>query len=335
MPTVAETFPTFFLSQGKRRQAIINGNMEVWQKGTNLLDIYSLDFTADMFSEYFDGWGGDINVSKQEVPSAYSEIRRNCQYEMKYECSPAYSGQTLHRFHTYIYDVNYGNGEAVSLGFWGRADRTVVCEKLFFRQRFGTGGTPSSTVTIPVSGAFTIDTTPRYYEFTVILPSTGGKTIGTNKDDFLSVDLYFPPGTEFTFYTTGWQLNCGVAVLPIIREEYVDTLRKCQQYYQRITFGAGSNVCFSFATSNDIVNYTPSWSALYRVPEYIKTSIPASFSVEQGGIAFTVVDVQVLYPRADGATLAFVVTPTILVESEAAKVIAGGSGAYIEISAEL
>jgi hypothetical protein len=112
-------------------------------------------------------------------------------------------------------------GQTVTFSCWAKASTGTPKVGFSVVQNFGTGGSPSANV-ITSGGTATISTSWARYSFTITLPSISGKTIGTNNDDKLQVDLWTSVGTTIsglgypavgiqnvTIDTWGWQLEAG------------------------------------------------------------------------------------------------------------------------------
>ncbi|MFA5436110.1 MAG: hypothetical protein WC372_08750 [Candidatus Neomarinimicrobiota bacterium] len=336
MPQIAQTFPYFFLNQGKRRQAVINGNMDIWQRGTPLNAISTLDYTADRWTHYFDGWGGDLNVSKVEVPSAYTEVRRDCQYAMKMEYTAGWTGQTINRFYYLIPDVHYSNGEIMSIGFWMWANRAITLPSFKLRQKFGIGGSPSGTVTIPITTNISVDTTPRYYQFQVIPASTAGKVIGTSADDCLSIDLYMPLNEEFTVYTTGWVINTGDAVLPIVKKSYEETINECYTFYKRFKVLPGNVLAFGQVREADKATAIIYYPKMRLNPPKLTMSTAAYWRVEKGGSLYSVSSITTSLIDDQHVEIVFNTTGGVLAVGDVVAIRASTDAGYrvVDIQAE-
>jgi hypothetical protein len=78
-----------------------------------------------------------------------------------------------------------------------------------FLQSFGTGGSPSATVT--AIGVTTCALTTAWQKFTipVSIPSISGKTLGTNNDDFLGVMFWMDAGSSFNARTNSLGQQSG------------------------------------------------------------------------------------------------------------------------------
>ena len=114
-------------------------------------------------------------------------------------------------------------------------------------QNFGTGGSPSAAVNT-YAGQATISTSWARYSVTVAVPSISGKTIGTNNDDHLRINIMLSAGSDFnarsgslgvqnnTFQIWGVQVEYGSKATPFQTASggsIQGELAMCQRYYQR------------------------------------------------------------------------------------------------------
>jgi hypothetical protein len=74
------------------------------------------------------------------------------------------------------------------------AGQTVTIPAAAISQNFGSGGSPSAAVILDKTLNWTVTNTPTRFSCRVDLPSTSGKTFGSNNDDCLSIGLWFPGG---------------------------------------------------------------------------------------------------------------------------------------------
>jgi len=164
MPEVTATFPAFFLSQGKDRQAIINGNMQVWQRGESFHNPPTYSFTSDRFTVRYSGILVNTNVTKYVIPQEIREQYGLPKNAFLVDNVEAPSGQSEYYLETRIPDVSYGAGKVVSLGFWAWADSNITSEATGIVQHFGSGGSPSSDVVTLLSSNIQLTPIPQYYE---------------------------------------------------------------------------------------------------------------------------------------------------------------------------
>lgn len=85
--------------------------------------------------------------------------------------------------------------QTVTLSFWARATSGTPGVAANLYQIFGTGGSPSSAVTI-AGQKTTISTSWTRYNFTYTVPSISGKTIGSNNDDCVLLRLWTSAGSS-------------------------------------------------------------------------------------------------------------------------------------------
>jgi len=130
-------------------------------------------------------------------------------------------------------------------------------------QFFGSGGSPSSLV-LTAMGAVTLSTTSTRYTVALTVPSIAGKTLGTNGDDRLQINLWTSAGSTFaaragsigiqnsTISITDVQLEAGPVATPFERLPQQTQLAWCQRYFKAITAPAGAFAFgsgFAYATT--------------------------------------------------------------------------------------
>ncbi len=93
-----------------------------------------------------------------------------------------------------IEGVNSHQGQQITVTAYGEADATRNIA-LSIVQYFGTGGSPSSAVTTPVS-LKSVTTIFGRVDWVLTVPSIAGKTLGTNGDDYLEIRLWWDAGSS-------------------------------------------------------------------------------------------------------------------------------------------
>ena len=230
--------------QGGRRNLIINGNFDVWQRGTS----FTADnvYTADRWKSA-DGSGGSParTLSRQAFTLGQTDVPGEPTYYTRHAQTAAATNSDSNLAQK-IEDVRTGAAQTVTLSFWAKADATLNI-RLRWRQNFGSSG--SSTVNTNIADAFTIGTSWAKYTYTQTLPSISGKTI-SGGDDHLEVQLEFTDSGTFTFDIAQVQLETGTIATPFEHRSYGEELALCQRYYQKYE-GDGAYTRFShcFAVS--------------------------------------------------------------------------------------
>lgn len=138
-------------------------------------------------------------------------------------------------------------GQTVTFSVWAKASTGTPKIGFSAIQYFGTGGSPSANV-ITSGGTATISTSWARYSFTIAVPSIAGKTIGSNNDDKVQIDLWTSAGTTIsgagypavgiqnvTIDTWGWQLEAGNVATSFTTASgsIAGELALCQRYYQK------------------------------------------------------------------------------------------------------
>jgi hypothetical protein len=157
-------------------------------------------------------------------------------------------------------------GKTVTLSFWAQAQTAGLKLGANVTQNFGTGGSPSPSVTALSTGVQVVLTTSwARYTATIAIPSAAGKTFGTNGDHFTGIQIYFSSGATSnaiagnigvqagTISLWGLQLEIGSTATPLEKRAPTDDLRRCQRHYQTsqlIQGGYGSAGVAAYFSSN-------------------------------------------------------------------------------------
>ena len=135
-------------------------------------------------------------------------------------------------------------GEQVTVSFWARST-TGDAFNVVLAQFFGTNGSPSSTVSTSVLNTGALTSTLQKFTATVTVPSTSGKTLGTDGDDSLRLVFNVPANTVCSMELAQVQLEPGPVATPFERRSIGVELALCQRYYefsQLATTGFSGNV---------------------------------------------------------------------------------------------
>ena len=99
-------------------------------------------------------------------------------------------------------------GKTATVTIWGSSDvaRNMAID---LAQVFGTGGSPSASVTGIGARQVALTTGFQKISFTVNIPSISGKTLGSNNNDYLQLTTWFSAGTSFSARTASLPLQTG------------------------------------------------------------------------------------------------------------------------------
>jgi hypothetical protein len=150
-----------------------------------------------------------------------------------------------------IENVRTFAGSSVTISFYAKANTGTPKIGVEVQQNFGSGGSPSATVSTP-AGAITLTTSFARYSVTVAVPSISGKTVGsTANTSYLELNLWTSSGAtnatrassigiqNFTASIWGVQVEYGSTATPfqIATGTLATELATCQRYYVRLDAG--------------------------------------------------------------------------------------------------
>lgn len=244
------------------RNRIINGNFDIWQRGTSFTPANG-DFVADRYRIFFDGSAATRTISRQTFTVGQTDVPNNPKYFMRFAQSVAGTGGTYNLFTHRVEYVSTLSGQQVVLSFYAKAASSTSLS-LQAVQNFGTSGSPSSTVVTSL-GSLTIGTSWQRYSVRVILPSISGKTLGTDNNDYVGFDFLLPVNATFTFDIAQVQLEGGPVATPFEMRPVGTELALCQRYYQKIKISSNTYLGTVGYASN-IWGQTLSMPTMRKVP---------------------------------------------------------------------
>ena len=236
------------------RQAIINGNFDIWQRGTSFTNAVNADYTSDRWNTEIANTGTlptTITTSRQSL--TVGDIS-GAFYFFRIAPNGAGSGFGVNDFYANRNKIEFGvrslcgASKTVTVSFWARSSIANKKIGVSLYQHYGTGGSPTSVETINGSN-WTLTSSWTKYTYTFTTNTLVGKTFGTNNDDHLDVrfgsmwgstnaTVWGASGAE-TFVGSGnidiaqVQLCSGDVALPFQPKSFDDELRACQRYYEK------------------------------------------------------------------------------------------------------
>jgi hypothetical protein len=218
------------------RNRIINGNFDVWQRGTNT-GTWGAPVTnyywPDRWVFNSNGTGGNGSVSQQSFTPGQTDVPGEPTYFMSWQITSAASGQTTGDcwVEQRIEDVRTFAGQTATLSFYAKGTGTLP--NIYVTQTFGSGG--SSQVAYTLATNLALNATWTKYTYTVSLASISGKTIGTNH--YVGVTFMVPLNSTYTCDLAQVQFEPGSVATPFERRSYGQELALCQRYFQSATVG--------------------------------------------------------------------------------------------------
>jgi len=224
----------------RHRNAIINGDFDVWQRGTSQTNTgYSSD----------DRWrnvilGSTHLVTRETFALGQTDVPNNPKY---YSRTVATSVAASTNYVTKRQKIEYVKtfaDETITASFWAKADssKNIATE---FRQDFGTGGSPSASVLSIGVTTHTLTTSWQKFTVTTTIPSISGKTLGTNEEGDFQFMFWFEAGSDFdartnslgqqsgTFDIAQVQVEKGNQATEFEYRSIGEELALCQRYFEK------------------------------------------------------------------------------------------------------
>jgi hypothetical protein len=215
------------------RNRIINGNFDIWQRGTSFSNPVDNTYTADRWVVVYNGSGATRTITQKAFVVGSTEAAPGAALYLEFAQTVAGSGGTFNVFQQRIEDVRTFGGQTVTVSFYARgASAALTLPNITLSQAFGSGG--SATVFNTVAASVVIaGTNFAKYTYTVTLPSISGKTIGTGSH--LALEFALPINATFNFHVASVQLEPGPVATPFEQRPIGAELALCQRYFQRMT----------------------------------------------------------------------------------------------------
>lgn len=216
-----------FPAQVYRKNLIINGNFDIWQRGITNLGPNSGAFIADRFRCDWNGNAG-VNISRQNFVLGQTEVPNEPRYFLRWQQITAGAGANTHKISQAIESVRTLAGKLATVTFWAKAD-IVRQVTVTVAQFFGGGSEPVVTTV----GSFQLSSSWARYSATVQVPSIAGKTLGAAGNDCLRLAFDLPLNVLQTIDLAQVQLEEGPVSTPFEFRTPADELMLCQRYFEK------------------------------------------------------------------------------------------------------
>lgn len=239
-----------------RKNAIINGNFDIWQRGTSFT---ANGYHADRWNTTVSGTG-TTTISQQAFTIGQTDVPGEPKYYLRIAKSSGVSGASgADVLSQRIEGVRTFAGQTATLSFYAKASEATTID-FFLKQDFGTGGSPSADVDKTPTG---VSVTTSWQKFTVTqaFDSISGKTIGSNNDDYFEVILRIDNGSNASVDFAQIQMETGSAATTFEKRPIGEELSLCQRYFYK-TFPQGTTPAQNVSPGRTItLNYTGAASA--------------------------------------------------------------------------
>jgi hypothetical protein len=270
------------------KNKLINGNFNFWQRATTATLSSGAQYVADRWKNY--ATGTSVTVSQQAFVLGQTAVPYEPQYFHRSVVTSVVGTNNLCVLQQPIESVRTLAGQACTLSFWAKADanRNIALE---YFQDFGSGGSPSPQISIPL-GLVALTTAWQKYTLEVTLPSITGKTMGTNNNDTLQINFWFDAGSVFatrasnlgqqsgTFDIAQVQIESGAVATTFDNRPIGIELALCQRYYEK-NYDLGvlpgtanqTNCMIMYFISLPSATYQPSIMVTFKVAKRVSPSV--------------------------------------------------------------
>ena len=250
------------------RNRIINGNFDFWQRGTS--HSTSGYGSADRWDNTI--IGSACTMSRQPFTLGQTDVPGEPLYFCRMAVTSVAGAGNIANLQQRIEDVRTFAGQQVTVSFWAKADasKPIVVE---LSQIFGSGGSPSASVDTIGTTKTTLSTSWQKVTVTATVPSISGKTLGTNGNSWLQLNIWFDAGSNLnartdslgqqsgTFDIAQVQIEPGPVATPFEQRPIGTELALCQRYFCSTIF----NNRFHAAAGNHINESAIYWPVQMRV----------------------------------------------------------------------
>lgn len=281
------------------RDKIINGNFDIWQRGTANGSTDSAGFLADRFRRAVGG--STLSQSRQAFALGQTAVPGEPTYYWEGVCTSSAGASNYAQLIHPIESVRTLAGQKVTISFYAKADasKNMAVE---LRQYFGTSGSPSTAV--DGIGATKVALTTSWQKFTITtdMPSISGKTLSTSNDDAVWLTFWFDAGSSFNSRTVSLGQQSGTFSIARVRLEPGPVAQEfeprpvqvelalCQRYFQyshyyfEYTMGSAGSLGGPFLNFVTAMRASPTFTPIANSGSNTTVTGPVSYTVN--GVSF-------------------------------------------------
>jgi hypothetical protein len=207
------------------KNKIINGDFNIWQRGTSSS---GNGYLADRWFMTYSVAPTTFTQSRQTfTPGTAPVAGYESRYFWRYAITTVGSNTDMY-IGQLIEDVTTFAGQTMTFSIWLKAD-SARSVSLSYNQNFGSGG--SSAVSAQVA-TYSVTTAWTRFSTTISIPSIAGKTIGTSS--YLQFFLSATPASGFSLDCWGVQAEAGsvATAFQTATGTIQGELDACQRYYE-------------------------------------------------------------------------------------------------------
>lgn len=321
------------------RNALINPNFSIWQRGNSFAVTTTTGYCADRWGWSRNGTGSTLTISRQSFTAGQQDVPNEPEFFLRYDQTVAGTTATSNDLFQRIEDVRTFAGVQVTLTFYAKAAAAIDIGTVILTQNFGSGGTVSPAVQTNVATNVAIGTTWSKYTLTFSLPSIATKNIGTTPNtSYLQLAFRLPLNAVFTFDIAQVQMEASPAATAFERRPIGVELALCQRYYYRIAPGVTSRSLGSarVLTTTAGRGLTPFPVMMRVAPTALEQSgTAADYAIAHANTTTALSSAPSFLNATTQAALSSILVASGLTVGQAAEFYTNSANAFVAWSAEL
>lgn len=265
---------------------IVDGDFNVWLEGV---------------SQTSSGYGSDTMCSNEHSGTTKTHTRQaftvgqtdvpgGLKYYSRSVVASVAGAGNYERKRFFVDDVRRLAGKTVTLSFYAKADAAKNIAVEFF-QNFGTGGSPSVTVTGISPTLVALSTSWVKYTTTITIPSISGKTLGTDENSWTGIHFWRDAGSDHNARTANLGQQSGTFELARVRlvggsvdgdsidhdlgEELIRLKRYYRQSYVEGVYPGAASTASMVSNGSFAISANSTWGTvlLFDVPMRISPTV--------------------------------------------------------------
>lgn len=327
---------TLFNNNSLSRQAIMNGNFDVWQRGTS--------FTANgVIADRWYRYGTALTVSRQDGTGVTGS-----QYSVRTQRDSGNAG-TGTRYLMYAgietKDAIKLRGQKLTLSFWAKCGANYSPTSALLTNKIQTGtGTDENygngdayTTGNAVIATQNSTLTTSWQKFTLTTAAVVAATVNEISITFLDTPVG-TAGANDWFEITQVQLCSGDVALPFMPKSFSQELLDCRRYYFRPQYQdtlAYTYYYHGFSISTTSATLGVSLPCNMRTTPTVGYSTLSKLGITNGAGSLIAVTAMTLYSGFDGTILTITVASGLTAGQGTYMARNNDTGGYVDFSAEL
>jgi len=252
-----------------RKNLIINGNFDVWQRGTSQT---TTGFgSVDRWSHLIGG-STTIAVSKQTFTVGQTDVPGEPEFYYQNVVTSGSGAADYVIVSQAIEGVRSLAGQTATVSFYAKASSSLNVS-VEFGQLFGSGGSPSAPVTAIGVSKKALTTSWQKFTVTADIPSISGKTLGSAGGDYLALWFWLDAGSDYNSRTDSLGNQSGTFSIAQVQ---LETGSEATDFEQR-PIGEELALCFRYYVQSD--NYGAAGVTANGMLQFVADSANAAYGV--------------------------------------------------------